>query len=264
MHISRRYPRQADHSPNVHYREAATIPTESVEYTVAGKRYIGQLALPGGTGRAPGVLVCHEGSGLDDNAISRAERLAELGYVAFALDYHGDGKALPMAEIMPLIESLLADPESTRAIGRAGLEVLRAHERVDADRLAAIGYCFGGTMALELGRAGEGLCAIVGFHSGLGTARPEDNRNVTAKVLVCIGADDPLVPADQRAEFEQQMTDAGVDWQLHLYGGAAHSFTNPNAAALNMPGVAYEANADERSWEAMLDLFGGTLSAARS
>jgi dienelactone hydrolase len=138
--------------------------TEDIQYEADGLSLVGHLALPEGTGRRPAVLVCHEGPGLDENAISRAERLAELGYVAFALDYHGGGKALPLAEVMPRLQELMTDPERTRELARAGLAVLLGQERTDGDRVAAIGFCFGGTMALELARGGAAVGAVVGFH----------------------------------------------------------------------------------------------------
>ena len=205
------------------------------------------------------MLVCHEGPGLDGHAKSRADRLAALGYVAFALDYHGGGVALSLDEVMPKLMALRGDTALTRRRGRAGLEILTSQPRTDTSRLAAIGYCFGGTMALELGRDGVELAAIVGFHSGLGTAEPADATNITGHVLVCIGADDPLIPADQRSAFEAEMRAAGVDWQMHLYGGAVHSFTNPDAGRLGRPGIAYDQRADERSWSAMLALFAEVL-----
>ena len=114
--------------------------------------------------------------------------------------------------------------------------MLKAQKEVDAERLAAIGYCFGGTTALEIGRAGADVKAIVGFHSGLVTVRPQDARNIKGKVLVCIGADDPIIPPEQRAAFETEMKAAGIDWRLQLYGGAGHSFTNPAADSRGMEG----------------------------
>jgi dienelactone hydrolase len=147
------------------------------------------------------------------------------------------------------------DPQRARAIATAGLDVLRGEARTDADRLAAIGYCFGGTLSLELARGGADLKAVVGFHSGLAPTRPDDARNIRGKVLMLIGADDPIVDNAQRRDFEEEMRDAGVDWQLHVYGGAVHSFTNPRASGANLPGIAYDERTDRRSWQAMLDLF---------
>ena len=204
---------------------------ENISYDINGTTHIGTLAVDETrTGTRPAVLVCHEGPGLADVTREKATRLAEAGYVAFALDYHGGGVPIAdRAEMMKRLGPLMGDPDTTRALGRAGLNVLLAQPEADASRVAAIGYCFGGTMVLELARGGEDLKAVVGFHSGLATARPGDARNVTGKVLVCIGAEDPLIPAEQRAAFEQEMRDGGVDWRMNLYGGAKHSFTNPLA-----------------------------------
>ncbi len=230
--------------------------TKSISYDFAGTEMIGYLALPDAPGPRPGVLVSHEGPGLDVHAKSKADRLAALGYVAFALDYHGGGQRMAdMAAMMAKLGTLRDDPLAIRALGKAGLAVLLAQPQVDHARVAAIGYCFGGTMSLELARAGIDLKAAIGFHSGLGTARPEDATNITAKVLVCIGADDPLIPVEQRSAFEAEMRAGNVDWRMNLYGGAAHSFTNPNASQMGMPGIAYHQLTDERSWRAMLDLF---------
>jgi dienelactone hydrolase len=229
---------------------------EDVEYTVNGSRMIGHLAIDDEqSGPRPGVLVCHEGPGLDEHAKDRAERLARLGYAAFALDYHGEGKPLARDDVMVRLGALMGDPDQTRQLGSAGLAILLAQAEVDPSRVAAIGYCFGGTMALELARSGAELAVVVGFHSGLGTQRPARAGEVKAEILVCIGADDPLVPAEQRAAFEKEMRDAAVGWRLNLYGGAVHSFTNPNADLAGIPGVAYDQLTDERSWRAMLDFF---------
>jgi dienelactone hydrolase len=229
---------------------------EDIEYTVEGRRMVGHLAVDDErSGKRPAVLVAHEGPGLDDHAKGRAERLAGLGYVAFALDYHGDGKPVPLDEMMARLGPLMSNPDKTRTLARAGLDILLAQEQTDPDRVAAIGYCFGGTMALELARSGADLVAVVGFHAGLGTSRPEDARQIKGSVLVCIGAEDPLIPAEQRAAFEQEMREGGVDWRMNLYGGAVHSFTNPRADGSGVPGVAFHGPTDERSWRAMLDLF---------
>ena len=201
------------------------------------------------------MLVAPEGLGLSDHTRNIARKLAEAGYVAFAMDYYGDGATLDMADVMPRLGAFMAAPEKIRARAAAALAVLSAQPQTDPARLAAIGYCFGGTTALELARSGAALGAVVGFHSGLGTIRPQDAAQIKAKVLVCIGADDPIVPAEQRAAFEKEMTEGGVDWRMNLYGGAGHSFTNPEVAQLNRPGFAYHELTDRRSWRAMIDLF---------
>jgi len=234
---------------------------EDVEYTVGGSRMVGHLVIDEEpSGPRPGVLVCHEGPGLDEHAKDRAERLARLGYAAFALDYHGDGKPLVRDEVMGRLGALMGDPDKIQQLGRAGLAILLDQPEVDPARVAAIGYCFGGTMALELARGGADLAVVVGFHSGLGTQRPAQAGAVKAEILVCIGADDPMVPLEQRAAFEQEMRGAEVSWRMNIYGGTVHSFTNPNADLAGIPGVAYEQLTDERSWRAMLDFFDERLA----
>ena len=206
------------------------------------------------------MLVFHEGLGLTEHTKKIAARLAGLGYAAFAMDYYGDGKPLAdPAEARPRIGAWIADPTGIRARAAAALDVLKAQKEVDAERLAAIGYCFGGTTALEIGRSGADVKAIVGFHSGLVTVRPQDARNIKGKVLVCIGADDPIIPPEQRAAFETEMKAAGIDWRLQLYGGAGHSFTNPAADSRGMKGFFYHEATDRRSWNAMIELFNETL-----
>lgn len=228
---------------------------EDIEYSHDGLRLVGQLAVDDSSdAKRPAVLVAHEATGLTDHAKNIARRLAEHGYVAFALDYFGDGKPLPPEQIGERFGALAGDPLKVRAFANAGLEVLLRDARADATRVAAIGFCFGGSMALELARGGADLSAVVGFHSGLATTRPEDAKNIKASVLVCIGADDPIIPPDQRLAFEEEMRAGNVDWRMNLYGGAVHSFTNPTADG-SMAGIAYNANADTRSWRAMLDLF---------
>jgi dienelactone hydrolase len=231
--------------------------TRDITYEADDRTMIGTLAVPDGDGQRPGVLVCHEGPGLDDHARGRAVRLAdELGYVAFALDYHGGGKRIDdRQQMMERIGAFYADPPRVRDIGMAGLEILLQEPRTDPQRVAAIGYCFGGTMALELARGEADLKAVCGFHSGLSTARPQDASNIVGKVLVMIGADDPIVDNAQRKSFEEEMTGGGVDWQMVVYGGAVHSFTNPAASNIDMPGIEYHEPTDRRSWQAMRNLF---------
>jgi dienelactone hydrolase len=212
------------------------VKTMDIAYEASGTTMIGRLALPDGEGSRPAVLIAHEGNGLDDHQKERAERFAELGYVAFALDYHGAGEPLvERADINARLTRFMDDPELTREVATAGLDVLLAQPRTDASKVAAVGYCFGGTLVLELARTGADVKAIVGFHPGLTTARPEDSANIAGTVLVCVGADDPLVPVEQRLAFEAEMRAAGVDWRMNLYGGAQHSFTHPRAHAAGSP-----------------------------
>lgn len=232
--------------------------SETLTYEADGLTMQAQyfVADPGSSRRRPGVLVFPEAFGLGDHAKVRARRLAELGYAALACDLHGEGRTFETIEqIMPIIQTLRADPLRIRARAQGALETLRAQPQVHELRVAAIGYCFGGTMALELARSGAGIAAAVGFHSGLATTRPEDAKNIRAKVLACIGADDPGISADERAAFEQEMRAGGVDWQLHIYGGVVHSFTDPEADKRGNPDfLRYDLAADARSWAAMRTL----------
>jgi dienelactone hydrolase len=240
----------------------ARMRVEDIEYTVDGIGMIGHLAVDDTrSGKRPGVLVCHEGPGLDEHAKGKAERLAGLGYIAFALDYHGGGRPLPREEMMARLGPLMSQPDVTVGRGQAGLDILLAQPETDATRLAGIGFCFGGTMVLEMARAGVDFKAVVGFHAGLGTTRPAAPGAVKGAVLACIGADDPLVPREQRIAFQDEMAAAGADWRLYLYGGAVHSFTNTEAGLSGMNGVAYHRPTDERSWRVMLDVFDETLGA---
>src|SRR5580700_6098275 len=232
--------------------------TQDIGYRADGAGLVGYLAVDDAkAGKRPGIIVAHEGGGLTDHAKNSARKLAEAGYIAFALDYYGDGKPLAdMSQVMARLGVWMADPTGIRARAHAALDVLTAQPETDSGRLAGIGYCFGGTTVLEMARAGEPLKAVVGFHSGLGTAKPAEAGAVKAKVLVQIGTADPIIPPAQRAAFEAEMKAAGVDWRMLVYGGAGHSFTNPAANGLGRPGFAYDKSADERSWRAMLDLFG--------
>ena len=237
---------------------------ETLTYQADGLSMRSQLFYNDAPSPRAGVLVFPEAFGLGENALNRAQRLADMGYVALACDLHGDGRMIDdLPGAIEALKLLFADPSRTRARAAGGLQALTARPEVDASRVASIGFCFGGTMSLELARSGAQLAAVVGFHSGLSTAAPlTDAKAIRARVLVCIGADDPMIPADQRATFEGEMRDAGVDWQMHLYGGTVHSFTNPHAAERNMPdAIRYSAEADARSWASMQELFDEALSA---
>ena len=231
--------------------------TEEIAYTVSDKRYIGYLAFDDTRqGQRPGVLLAPEAPGRGELVMSFARRLAEAGYVAFAMDFHGEAEVLTdFNQMMQRLGGFMADPAGIRAIVAAALGVLAGRPETDAGRLAAIGYCFGGTTVLELARSGADVKVVVGFHSGLATTRPQDAKNITAKLLVQLGADDPLIPPEQRAAFEQEMREGGVDCRIILYGGAEHSFTNPDASAFGRPGIRYDALTEGRSWRAMLDAF---------
>jgi dienelactone hydrolase len=202
--------------------------------------------------KRPGVMVVHEWYGLNDYAKARAEQLANLGYIAFAVDIYGKGvKAKNREEAAKLAGMYRSDRGLMRARAAAGLEALRQQPHVDGSRIAAMGYCFGGGTALELARSGAQLSGVVSFHGNLDTPDPGDAKNIKAKVLALHGADDPLVTPAHVHAFQDEMRKASVDWQMVLYGGAVHSFTNPASGSDPSKGLAYNEKADSRSWAAM-------------
>jgi dienelactone hydrolase len=232
---------------------------DRIEYEALGVAMVGYLAVDdevGGSDR-PGVLLLHEGLGQDDNVRWRADRLAGLGYVAFVLDYFGGGCQHPLTFAQARLGELFEDMGATRQLAMAGYEVLTAQPGVDGDRIAAIGFCFGGVMALELARSGVPLRAVIGFHPGFAKVSPADSAGITASVLMICGAEDPVVSKEDRQRFEDEMQSAHVaDWRLEVYGGVGHSFTNPDISSRGLPGFfAYDERADRRSWSAMLALF---------
>ena len=235
----------------------AAIETKTVEYQQGDTRLVGYLAYPKEVKEPrPGVLVVHEWMGLNDYARQRAEQLAKLGYVAFAADIYGDGKvAADRQEAGALSSVYKKDRALWRARVAAGLATLKAQSGVASGKVVAIGYCFGGTAILELARSGAEVAGVVSFHGGLDSPTSEDAKNIRAKVLVLHGADDPYVPAEQVAGFEEEMRKGGVDWQLIAYGNAVHGFTNPANGDDNSKGAAYNAAADARSWLAMRQFF---------
>jgi dienelactone hydrolase len=208
-------------------------------------------------GRRPGVLVVPEWWGLNDYTRMRARMLASLGYVALAVDVYGDGRntsdpkqADAWAE--PLQKG---DRAELRTRIKAALIKLKSQARVDPEKTAAIGYCFGGTTVLELARSGAEVDGVASFHGHLETKSPARPGEVKARILVLTGAEDSFVSADQVEAFEDEMRKAGTDWEVNVYSGAKHSFTNPAADSYHVPGMAYNRIADSRSWQAMRDFF---------
>jgi dienelactone hydrolase len=241
----------------------AEIKTQTIDYKLGALTMKGYLAYDDAikTPR-PGILICPEWWGLNDYPKSRARQLAGLGYVAFVADPYGDGQiATTMADAQKL-SAVKNDRPTLRARANAALGVLAARPEVDPKKLGAIGYCFGGTMALELARSGADLAAVVSFHGGLDTPNPDDARNIKAKVLVCTGADDASVPPEQVSAFMKEMKDAKVDYAVEIYGGAVHAFTNPASDGTLSPNIKYNAQADQRSWAAMNELFGEAFNPA--
>jgi dienelactone hydrolase len=240
---------------------AAVVTLSDLEYEADGRTMVGLLAQPTVSGSVPAVLIAHGAPGLDDHCRTRAAALAELGYAALAIDYHGGGRVYTdPQELAERLEVIGSDPDRLRALGRAGLDALLAQERVDATRVVAVGYCFGAVVMMELARTGAHVRAVVGFHPGLASGRPQDSRNIVGQVLMCVGADDPLVPIEDRVVFEDEMRASGVNWQMNVYGGAKHRFTDPHAAKTGAPGLEYHQSATDRSWRAMIDLFHEVLT----
>jgi dienelactone hydrolase len=233
------------------------VRTQTIEYKQGDTTLEGYVAYDDTVvGKRPGVLIAHQWKGLGPYEKLRAEMLARMGYVAFALDIYGKGiRPANPQDSAATAGKYKADRPLLRARAQAGLDALKKQSQVDGNRIAAIGYCFGGTTALELARSGASLVAVVSFHGALGTPSPADAKNIKGKILACHGADDPFVPPKEVSDFEEEMRKGGVDWQLISYGGAVHSFTDKSAGNDNSKGSAYNEKADRRSWEAMKQVF---------
>lgn len=202
--------------------------------------------------KRPAVLVVHEWTGLGPYVRRRTEQLAKMGYVAFAADMYGKGiRPKNPKEAAAQAQIYRSNRQLMRTRIKAGLAQLQKQQLTDSNRIAAIGYCFGGTTVLELARSGADVAGVVSFHGSLDTPNPTDAKNIKGKVLVLHGADDPLVPAPQVLAFQDEMRQAAVNWQLVSYGGTVHSFTNPDSGSDPTKGVAYNAQSDRRSLAAM-------------
>lgn len=239
------------------YSATAAIKSETVEYWHGDVALEGYLAYDDAReGQRPGILVVHEWKGVGAHVKANADKLAALGYVALAVDIYGKG-VRPVSNEQAGAEAGKYKKDRALLRGRilAGLDRIKQHPRVDPDRIAAIGYCFGGTTALELARSGAPVAGVVSFHGGLDSPTPSDAKNIKAKVLVLHGADDPLVSPAEIAGFQDEMRKGGVDWQMISYGGAVHSFTNPEAGQDPSRGIAYNERAARRAWDAMCQFF---------
>jgi dienelactone hydrolase len=242
-------------SPNV--PKTATIKTREIEYRQGETVLQGFVAWDDAArGRRPGVLVVHEWWGHNEHARNQARRLAEAGYVAFALDMYGKGKVTTHPQdAQAFVAEVTKDPAVLAARFNAALEQLKRDPHVDTTRLAAIGYCFGGAVVLGMARGGADLAAVVTFHGALATTSPAQPGKVKARILVLAGGADPFVPPEQLEAFKREMQAAGARFEVITYPGAKHGFTNPGAAQYGMPQLAYDAAADRGSWAAMLKLF---------
>lgn len=237
----------------------AALREQTVRYGSGGTPLQGYLVWDDAVeGRRPGVLVVHEFWGLNDYARSRARQLARLGYTAFALDLYGDGKAATHpGDATAFMRAVMARADVMQKRFVAAQTVLQQEESVDPGRIAAIGYCFGGYVVLQMARAGVPLRAVASFHGMLDTDRPAAPGAIAGKVAVFNGADDKMVSPESIAAFRQEMQHAGVDYEFVAYPGARHGFTNPEADAIarrfDLP-VAYDAAADQDSWQRLQQL----------
>ena len=228
-----------------------------VPYRHEGVELAGYLAYDDSIeGKRPGVLLIHEWWGLNDYVRMRAERLAGMGYVAFAADMYGKGKVTGNPEeASEWAQRLRGDIGLWRRRAMAALDVLKADPRADVTRIAAIGYCFGGATVQLLAYAGASINGIVSFHGGFVNPSPEEAKAVKAKILICHGAADKFSSPEAMKEYIAAMDRGGLDWQMVIFGGAEHAFTNPEAGKAGIEGVAYSKSADERSWKYMKDFF---------
>lgn len=229
-----------------------SIQTRTIDYFHDGLRLEGFLAWDDArSGPLPAVLVSHAWVGRDEFACGKARALAELGYAGFALDMYGDAKlGNGPEECGQLMAPFLADRPMLQARVAAALEAVRALPETDGDRVAAIGFCFGGLCVLDLARTGADLRGVASFHGLLIPPGNTQGTKIRAKTLVMHGYDDPMVPPEQVLALADELTQAGADWQIHAYGGTVHAFTNPKA---NDPGfgTVYQASADRRSWQSL-------------
>jgi dienelactone hydrolase len=235
----------------------AAVQTKTIAYKEGGVECQGFLAWDDAIqGPRPGVLVVHEWWGLNDYARSRALELAKLGYVAFAADMYGEGKSTTHPkEAGEMATKVRTNIDHWRKRAEAALDVLKAQPQCDKSKLAAIGYCFGGSTALELAYAGADLKAVVTFHAALPAPNDEDVNRIKANILVCNGADDTFIPKASIEAFRNKLEKGNVKFDIVSYPGAVHSFTVADAAKHGMAGLKYNQAADEDSWKRMLALF---------
>lgn len=234
---------------------------QTIDYFSGGLRMTGYLADgSGGDGQAAGVLLAHEAPGMSALMRQRADTLAALGYVAFALDLHG-AVDFDQAESRRRHVELMETPLLIRDRATAALAVLAGQPGVDPTRIGAVGFCQGGITVMELARARAAIRCAIGFHPGLRRPGGTPEGPIDARVMMMVGDDDPLAPPEDRTAFAAEMAAAGASWEMHLFGGVQHAFTNVGIEALGMPGFHHDARATRRSWDMMLDMLVETLAA---
>lgn len=240
---------------------SAAVKNSKIEYEVDGKKHIGYLAYDDAAGeKRPGVLVFHEWWGLNDHAKKRADSLAALGYVAFAADMYGDGKVVDHPnDARAMATAARKNADAWLAKAKAGLKVLQDQPNVDGDKLAAIGYCFGGSTALVLGYSGAPLKAIATFHAALPTPTPDQAKAIKGRVMVAHGKDDKFISQESIDKFQAALKEAKVSLDFLTFGGVVHSFTVPGVDEKKIEGMKYDKMADEQSWEQMRKVFKETL-----
>ncbi len=232
---------------------SSSLATKSIDYKEGNTALEGYLAYdPSIKGKRPAILLAHAWMGLDDYAKRRTRQLAKMGYIVFALDIYGKGvHAKDHKEAARLSSTYAKDRKLMRARAHAGLEVLKKHKLTDTNRIASLGYCFGGATVLELARSGADIKGTVTFHGMLGTPRPEDARNIKGKILILHGAADKFVPPKVVKAFRDEMEKAKVDWSMKSYKDAVHAFTVREAGSDPSTGLAYNETADKKSWKEM-------------
>jgi dienelactone hydrolase len=242
------------------FSASAAVQVQEVDYKVGKKDFKGYLAFDDAQqDKRPGVLVIPEWWGMTDYPRDRAKQLAELGYVAFATDMYGEGKMTDdPKEAGKLATEVKKNPEFARERLAAGLEQLKKSAKVDEDKLAAIGYCFGGTMVLNMARWNMPVKGVVSFHGDLSNDQKKP-EHIDSKVLVATGDADAFVPPEQVKAFEEEMKSAGADYKVLHYEGAHHAFTNPKADEHHIDNIKYNEKADKESWQAMKDFLAEVL-----
>jgi dienelactone hydrolase len=236
---------------------SAAVTTETVEYQDGETGLKGYLFYDDAVeGKRPGIIVVHEWWGLNDYAKKRAEMLAELGYVALAVDMYGDAKVTRHAEEAGgWMKQITANVDAWQRRALLAVDILKAQPQVDPTNLAAIGYCFGGATVMQMAYSGADLDGVVSFHGSLPPATKEQQSHIVASVLVAHGAMDTFVPTERVTAFQSALEAAGADWQMVTYGGARHGFTNPAADDYGMDALQYDPRADARSWTLMQAFF---------